>query len=90
MYYDRRMGVVASRELRNNTRALLNRVAAGEEITITVDGYVVAVLSPPLRRARSMSREHFVATFDGHLADAALRDELRAMMPDTTDDIIVA
>ena len=84
------MGVVASRELRNNTRALLNRVSAGEEITITVDGHVVAVLSPPLRRPRSMSREHFVAAFDGHLADAALRDDLRAMMPDTTDDIIVA
>src|SRR5688572_25744690 len=36
--YDRRMTEVASRELRNNTRALLDRVAGGEEITITVGG----------------------------------------------------
>lgn len=35
MSYARCMSSVASRELRNNTRALLERVAAGEEVTIT-------------------------------------------------------
>ena len=39
------MGSVASRELRNRTRSLLDRVEAGESITITVDGRPVAVLS---------------------------------------------
>ena len=34
--YTCRMARVASRELRNQTRALLERVEAGEEITITV------------------------------------------------------
>ena len=37
---------VASRELRNNTRELLDRVEAGETITITVEGRPVAVLQP--------------------------------------------
>jgi prevent-host-death family protein len=38
------MAEVASRELRNRTRALLDRVQAGEGITITVDCRSVAVL----------------------------------------------
>ena len=42
--YVRRMADVASRDLRNNTRALLDRVEAGESITITVDGRPVATL----------------------------------------------
>ncbi|MEJ7695264.1 MAG: type II toxin-antitoxin system prevent-host-death family antitoxin [Candidatus Limnocylindrales bacterium] len=37
---------VASRELRNNTRAVLARVEAGESITITVDGRPVATIEP--------------------------------------------
>jgi prevent-host-death family protein len=85
--YSRGMGVVASRELRNNTRALLDRVDAGESITITVDGRPVAVLSGIGRRARSMSREEFLRRIKGRQADAALRDELRALAPDTTDDL---
>jgi prevent-host-death family protein len=81
------MGTVASRELRNTTRLLLDRVAAGEAITITVDGHPVAVLSPVVRRPRSMARDEFVATFAGHLADPGLRAELRELAPDTTDDV---
>ena len=40
------MAEVASRELRNNTRAVLDRVEAGEAVTITVDGRPVARLEP--------------------------------------------
>jgi prevent-host-death family protein len=40
------MTEVASRELRNNTRGLLGRVEAGEEVVITVDGRRVATLQP--------------------------------------------
>jgi prevent-host-death family protein len=79
--------MVASRELRNNTRALLNRVEAGESVTITVDGRPVAVLRPVARRPRWLSREEFVARIAGHQADPALRAELRALAPDTTDDL---
>jgi prevent-host-death family protein len=77
---------VASRELRNNTRSLLARVEAGESITITVDGRPVATLEPVTRRARWMSREAFIRDVLPHQADPALRDELRAMLPGTTDD----
>lgn len=78
---------VASRELRNNTRALLERVAAGEKITITVDGLAVAELVPPGQKPRWMPRDEFVRKVLGHQADPGLTAELRSMMPDTTDDI---
>ncbi len=81
------MGTVASRELRNNTRALLERVEAGEEITITVDGRTVAALVPVGRKPRWMPREEFLRLLIGHQADPGLTAELREMLPDTTDDI---
>jgi len=40
------MASVGSRELRNSTRQLLDRVEAGESLTITVHDGPVAVLSP--------------------------------------------
>ena len=80
---------VASRELRNNTRALLDRVEAGESITITVDGRAVAVLQPVGRRPRWLNREEFVRRMLQHQADARLRADLRELAPDTTDDIRV-
>lgn len=41
---------IAHRELRNNSSAILRRVAAGESFEITNHGEVVGVLSPPSRR----------------------------------------
>jgi prevent-host-death family protein len=81
------MTEVASRELRNNTRALLDRVEAGEDITITVDGRPVAVLHAPTRRRRWISREELVHRIAAHQADPALRSDLRELAPDTTDDL---
>jgi prevent-host-death family protein len=78
---------VASRELRNNTRALLDRVESGESITITVDGRPVAVLQPAASRPRFMAREAFIGRLLSHRADAGLRSELRELAPDTTDDL---
>lgn len=87
MCYGRRMTDVASRELRNKTRALLARVEAGESITITVDGRPVATLEPIERRPRSMSREEFIHRLIPAQADHALLAELREMLPETTDDL---
>jgi prevent-host-death family protein len=87
IYYDCRMPEIASRELRNNTRALLDRVEAGESVTITVDGRPVAILEPISRRPRWLARDEFVRRVQPHQADAALADELRALAPDTTDDL---
>lgn len=81
------MSEVASRELRNNTRSLLDRVEAGEEVTITVDGRPVAVLQPVGRRPRWLGRGEFVRGVGSHQADAALRRELANLAPDSTDDL---
>jgi prevent-host-death family protein len=81
------MSVVASRELRNNTRALLDRVDAGEVITITVGGREVAELRPVQRRNRWMARAEFIDAVIPNQADHALRSELRDLLPDTTDDL---
>lgn len=81
------MTEVASRELRNNTRALLERVEAGEAVTITVNGRPVAVLQPVGRRPRWLSREEFVQRIASHQADPALREELAELAPDLTDEL---
>lgn len=81
------MTTVASRELRNNTRALLDRVDAGETIVITVDGRAVAELRPVARRKRFMTRQEFVSTVLPNQADSGLLAELRSLVPDTTDDL---
>ena len=80
------MSEVASRELRNNTRALLERVEAGEAVTITVDGRPVAVLQSVGRRAAWLSRDEFVRRIVSKQADPGLAVELRDLAPDTTDD----
>lgn len=85
--YDRRVTEVASRELRNRTRLLLDRVAAGERITITVDGRPVARLVPPGSRPRWMARDIFIARVLGHQADAGLAADLAELAPDSTADL---
>lgn len=85
--YACRMSEIASRELRNNTRALLDRVEAGESVTITVRGRPVAALEPISRRPRWLPRDEFVRRLKGKQADAALNAELLELAPDTTDDL---
>jgi len=87
MCYGSVMAEIASRDLRNNTRGLLDRVAAGESITITVGGRPVAVLQPVGRRPRWLARDEFVRRVTRRQADAGLLAELRNLAPDTTDDI---
>lgn len=81
------MSSVASRELRNNTRGLLDRVAAGEEVTITVDGRPMAVLRPIGRRPRWVGRDEFIQRILWRQADPALATDLSELVPDTTDDL---
>ena len=73
--------------LRNNTRALLDRVQAGESMTITVDGRPVATLQPIADRRRWLGREEFARRILVNLADAALSSELNELAPDSTDDL---
>ena len=81
------MTEVASRELRNQTRALLDLVARGERITITVQGRPVAELSPVPDRPRWMGRDRFVLQVLSHQADPELADELDRLSDETTDDL---
>lgn len=77
---------VASRELRNSTRSLLDRVEAGETLTITVDGRPTAVLAPIGRRPRWLSRNEFASTMLAHQADAALAGDLEELAGEMTDE----
>ena len=81
------MEEVASRELRNQTRALLDRVAAGESICITVHGRPVAELRPVEMRPQWMSRERFIREVLAHQADPGLANDLADLSVETTDDL---
>ncbi len=80
------MSEVASRELRNATRGLLDRVGAGETITITVDGRPAAVLAPVGRRPRWLGKEAFAETVLPHQADAGLAADLAELAGEMTDE----
>lgn len=81
------MDEVASRDLRNQTRALLDRVAGGESICITVHGRPVAELRPIEERPQWMNRERFVRDVLRHQADPGLLDDLADLKVETTDDL---
>ena len=81
------MTEVASRELRNATRALLQRVEAGEEVTITVDGRPVAVLRPLHSERRWMKKGEFLRRLAHSQADPGLFRELAELAPETTADL---
>lgn len=81
------MAEIASRELRNQTRALLDRVANGEHITITVEGRPVAELTPIAHRPRWMRRDEFARQILARQADPALAAELASLADETTDDL---
>jgi len=80
---------VSVRDLRNHTSEVLRRVEAGERVTVTVDRRPVARLVPLSRRNHSMPTGEFFRRLAeiGGGADPGLRDELRAILTETTDDV---
>ena len=66
---------------------MLDRVEAGERLTITVDGRPVAVLAPVGRRPRWIAKREFLPMMLENQADAGLTSELRELAGDTTDDL---
>ena len=82
------MSEVASRDLRNDTAGVLRRAQAGEDITITVKGRPVAILTAvrPARR-HWLTRSEFVGRLRRAQADPGLRDDLAALAGETTDDL---
>jgi prevent-host-death family protein len=78
------MTEITLQELRNNTSEVLQRVADGEEIDVTVNGRAVARLVPLPRRPRSLPAHEVLA----NQADPGLLDDLRELLGDeTTDDM---
>ena len=77
------MTSIPARELRNDVSAVLRRVEAGERLTITVSGREVAELVPLDSRRRFISWEEFASW---PKADPGLAEQLRELLPDTTDD----
>jgi prevent-host-death family protein len=86
MCYSMRMeGSISVRELRNTVSEVLRRVEGGERLTVTVDRRPVAELVP-LRRRRMVPVEEAWTIATLHPADRGLLDQLRELLPDSTDD----
>jgi prevent-host-death family protein len=79
---------VSLRDLRNHVSEVLRHVEGGTPLTVTVDRRPVARLVPLTARRASVPAGEFFAQL-GHIggADQELRDELREMLAQTTDDI---
>jgi prevent-host-death family protein len=73
------MAYIDWQELRTNASPLLERVAMGESLTVTVDGRPVASLGPVGGRPRFIDRDRFVAEVMSHQADASLAVEVKAL-----------
>lgn len=81
------MTEIPLRELRNDTSGVLRRVEDGEHLTVTVSGRPVAQLVPLPRRRRLIPWDEFRALMADSAADPGLLDDLREMIPETTQDI---
>ena len=81
------MAEITSRELRNDLPKLLKRVAEGEHFVITIDGQPRATLQALDKRPRWVSGAEFAGLLDGYQTDSGLREDLRVLAPDSTDDI---
>ena len=81
------MAEIASRELRNDTAGVLRRVEAGESLTVTSNGRPVAELVPVGRRRSWLPREELIRIVREAQADPGLRDDLRELAGETTDDL---
>ncbi|HCX84536.1 MAG TPA: prevent-host-death family protein [Micrococcales bacterium] len=82
------MSTATARDLRNHTADILRRVTSGGSVTITVHGAAVAELHP-VRSSRPtfFSRADLVEGLGATQADSALRETLRDLAGDSTDDL---
>lgn len=80
------MTTVAQRELRNDTAAVLRRVAAGETVRITSNGRPIADLVPVDRATTFVALSDLVGGIGGVLRiEDRLDDELRELDDDARD-----
>lgn len=81
------MATIPLRELRNNASQVVRRVEAGERLTVTVDGRPAADLVPHSGRRRFASRAELIGLFGSRTPTPGLREDVRRLVPDTTDDV---
>lgn len=80
--------VIPSRDLRNHTAEVLRRVEAGEEIEILHNNRPVARLIPLHARRQWIPATEILARISALGPDhTGMRDELRGILTDTTDDL---
>ncbi|MCE2529856.1 MAG: type II toxin-antitoxin system prevent-host-death family antitoxin [Acidimicrobiia bacterium] len=80
------MREVTSREFLKHIGALLESVAEGQRITVTVRARPVAELVPVARRPAWISRDRFVREVLHHQADPGLAEDLVVLAGETTDE----
>lgn len=86
--YIRSMSKVGVRDLRNDTRGVLSRVAAGERVVITVRGVPVAELRSLEDEGKTwLPSATVLARLTSNQADAGLRDDLARLAGGTLDDL---
>jgi prevent-host-death family protein len=81
------MDVISVRDLRNDTGGVLRRVEAGETLIVQSNRRSVAQIAPLSERPVWMPAGLFFAKVLAHPADAALREELAELQPDTIEDL---
>lgn len=74
------------RDLRNDVSRILRRVENGERFTVTVRGRAVADLVPHSGRREFISRAELAQFLERRPPDPSLREDIRRLIPDTTDD----
>lgn len=75
------------RELRNDVSRILRRVEAGEPLLVTVNERPVARIVPLERRRTDVPLAELAEALEHASADPGLLDDLRRLVPDTTDDL---
>ncbi len=78
---------IGVRELRNEVSAVLRRVENGEEFVVTVRGRPVARVSGLEAKPTSMPTEIFFAALEKAAADKSLLDDIRSVVPGTSDEV---
>lgn len=82
------MTTVASRDLRNHTADVLRQVAEGSDVTVTVNGRPVALITRPAsERPTTMTFAQLVRLRERALSDARLRADLAWISDDTTVEL---
>lgn len=82
------MSTIASRDLRNHTAAVLKQVAEGADVTVTVHGEPVALITRPRHVRRSgVPKDELLAFLGGQRPDESLSDDMGWISEGTTDDL---